>query len=250
MSTEGLVLEVIDDGGDHADVLEPGRVLVAAVDAELPLVGGAYLAQLAVGVLGEALGGLAGVLGGLGNHLGLDVVESRELIGDDGALVVLIADDGDALAHELCLAAHELAHEIDIPGDDGDDAVGLVAVAHGLAGVAHVGLLVHERGGRQRYLLIAEAVGLEETDDGLGVLLNALVELCRLVAEFLELQRPRGLVGLDFLLGEAFGGDGAVEFFELHNALFDGFAAKEYTTCEDQRLAEKLEMKGFHSRME
>ena len=82
-----------------------GGVGVAVGYAELPLVGRAYLAQLAVRVFGELLAGGACVLRRLLYHLRLDFVQVGVFIGH--VVAVVAAGDGHAAFQQLALLADE-----------------------------------------------------------------------------------------------------------------------------------------------
>ena len=94
-----LVFQVVDYRGDYTDVLQPRSILVAVLNAELSLVCCTYLAQFAIRVYGKLLGCLAGIFGSLGNHLGLYLVQTCELVADRRALVIFVAYNGNTLAH-------------------------------------------------------------------------------------------------------------------------------------------------------
>src|SRR6516165_3467403 len=90
-----LFVEVILDGGDDANGLHEtgvtaidrapfttlrGAALIGGKDGEDTLIGLANGTNFAAGIGGEALGGFAGVLRGLGDHVGLNRVERSELV--------------------------------------------------------------------------------------------------------------------------------------------------------------------------
>lgn len=104
----GLVFEVEDDGGDDPDVFHKGGGGAGVLDGELALGGGLHFADFGVAVFGELLCGFAGVLGGLGNHVGLDVVEGAELIINIGVGI------GDAFFEQVGLAVEEFSYFVDL----------------------------------------------------------------------------------------------------------------------------------------
>ncbi len=111
------VLKEVCEGGDYAHFFDVGGVLIAVFDGELSLIGGLYLAELGVGVFGEFVGSLTGVLCGLGYHLGFDGVEFGVVVGDGIGIVV---GDGYATFHQLALAVDEFMDFVDLRGADGD----------------------------------------------------------------------------------------------------------------------------------
>ena len=63
-----LIFKVVCYGGYHADMLDVGGVCIAVGDGECTLVGIAYFAQIAVGILCEFLGCISGIFGCLLYH--------------------------------------------------------------------------------------------------------------------------------------------------------------------------------------
>ena len=94
------LLQGVDDGVYYPQLLDVRCVGIAVLDGELPLLGGPYLAEGAPRVVSKLLSRDAGILCGLFHHLGLHVVQTRELV-DDIVVAILFGDQRNALFHEL-----------------------------------------------------------------------------------------------------------------------------------------------------
>lgn len=160
----GLILEEVGEGGDYAHFLDVGSVAVAVLDGELALARRFYLADFAVGVVGEFLGRLTCVLGGFGYHLGLDFVKAGVFV--RYLVAVVVAHDSNSFAQELALAVDELAHFVDLRGADRYHGAYAVVIRYGVVVVA-VGAVVGHLGSADGNLVVGKTVGLEEFDYGL-----------------------------------------------------------------------------------
>src|SRR5690606_38067420 len=125
------------DGRDHAHALErrigdapAAAFAVAAGDLEIALRGPLDAADARIAVFGELLGGAARILGRLGHHLRLHVVEPGERVGHARAFL-----EQDAAPHEVELPPYRALRAIDIgaaqghPLTDGEDRHAILRVA-------------------------------------------------------------------------------------------------------------------------
>ena len=157
------VFQRVVNGSYHSDAFDVGSVGVAVIDAELPLRCPFDFAQFAVRILGELLGGFAGVLGGFFYHLWLHVVQPRVVIGD--VVAVVASRDGDALLQQLPLFADEAPHQIYLAGGYGDDGGHIVSVGDRIAVVAF-SLHVNDFGRIDADFVFGDSLFLQEIHDG------------------------------------------------------------------------------------
>src|SRR5690625_6691725 len=74
------IRQVVNNGRDDPYIFDVRVVVIPRGNTELPLRGGLYLAEAAVGILCELLGHLAGFPGRSLDHLRFDIVESCKQI--------------------------------------------------------------------------------------------------------------------------------------------------------------------------
>lgn len=208
----GLVLELIGDGGHHAEFLDLGVVLVFAVDAELALVGGDYLAEFAAGVLGELLCRHLCVGYCFFHHPGFHLLEGNERVGD--RLGVLAVDDGNALAQEFSLAGDEPAHLIHFFGIYRKDGLDLETEGDAV-GIPAVGFIIGHYRGADVDILCCYSVTGEELGDFADNRRRIGVDLLEVVAGLGSGDGPGNLVGRDFNFRKALDGNPAVLIGEV-----------------------------------
>lgn len=218
LSGRWLVLEVVDDGGDHADVLHVGFAGVEVFDGELTLAGSFDFAENGFAVFGELGGGFASVLGGFGYHLGFDFIEAVEGVVDIGVR------DRYAACQQCALLVDHGVDVIDLGGVDVDRAgKGVAVVSVGFAVAFGLGF-VH-RGGAYGNVRFVNSTFFDEGFDSSVFVLELGVQNLEVVAGDGVAYVPRCVVGLDRSFGQAADADYAVTRRDVVDTGFERKAA-------------------------
>lgn len=172
-------------------------------------------------------GGFACALGGLGYHLGLDIVEAVEGVVDVGAR------EGDAACQQYALFVDHGVDVVHLGGVDVDGACkGVAVVAVGLAVALGFGFVY--RGCAEGDVRLGDAAFFDKGFDCGVFVLELGVQGSEVVTGDGVAYVPRCVVGLDSALGQAADADFAVAECEVVDAGFECKAADNDTGCDEQ----------------
>ena len=172
------------------------------------------LAQLAIGVVRELVGGRTGIPSSLLDHRRLQRIQRVGSIDKARGITVIAACDRHALLEQVALPRHQLQHLLDVGRRYRHDTGHIIAITHAFGDIA-LGLHVDDFGGRHRNLGFGDPVGFQETDDLRVRAFHRIVQREHVVSHLLIRQRPNNPVGLYFPFGKALDSYNALTVLEM-----------------------------------
>src|SRR5690625_485834 len=194
------IRQVVNNGRDDPYIFDVRVVVIPRGNTELPLRGGLYLAEAAVGILCELLGHLAGFPGRSLDHLRLDIVESCKQI--LRPVHILITRYCDSLLSEIYHIVHDTPHRFDSRRIDGDGLCGHIPERLVTLPV-NLGRTVGDDGSCFGDLFIIHTIGFEKTDNLTPTILELLIDLFQIVAGLGKTDRPDDNISQVLLFSES-----------------------------------------------
>ena len=207
-----------------------GRIAVAVLDAEQPLIGRADLTQTTLGILRKLGRNLARIARGLLDHGRLDIVQRR--VQKLGTHAVVFTGNGDTLFAQFGQPPHRLQHAVDVPGIHSDGNVACVTQILGRGIAITLGTPIHDGRWRRRDLLLREPRFMKEGRHEPTLPVEGRIQALQIIVSRIEADRPDDRVRCDLTLGKPLDRHRALGRLETHHRVCqliaeDGKAQRE-----------------------